>query len=121
MAIDFKEKIASLRAKDLAPLTEEELGYIKNIEDCIDFEIEKHLSTDIMKVSIDTAYVKFYHNFFTKQPFPKMTETRKKLLLKELLSRYEKANWEIEWHIDDGLDGPNMSGSDYLILKGKLN
>ena len=50
-----------------------------------------------------------------------MTETRKKILRTELIIRYEKANWEIDWHIDDGLDGPNMSGGDYLILKGKIN
>ena len=42
-----------------------------------------------------------------------------KFLKTELLSRYEKANWVIDWHIDDGLDGPNMSGGDYLVLKGK--
>jgi hypothetical protein len=46
-----------------------------------------------------------------------MTNTRKSVLTAELLSRYEKANWSISWQIDDGMDG-NMSGGDYLILKG---
>jgi hypothetical protein len=120
MAIDFKEKLASLRTKDSAPLTEEELGYVKNVEDYIDSEIERHLSTDRTEIYIDIACVKFYYNPSTKKPFPSMTEARKKVLLGKLLSRYEKANWEIKWHIDDGLDGPNMSGGDYLILKGKV-
>jgi hypothetical protein len=48
-----------------------------------------------------------------------MTNARKEFLKNELLKRYEDANWLIKWHIDDGLDG-NMSGGDYLILKGKL-
>ena len=43
MAIDFKYKIASLRAKDSYPLNEEELGYVKQIEDYIDSEIEKKI------------------------------------------------------------------------------
>ena len=121
MAIDFKEKIASLRARDLYPFTEEELGYIKQNEDYIDSEIEKKLSTDNSSVYIDAAYVRFTYNHSTKKPLPSMTNARKKFLQEELLSRYEKANWSIDWHIDDGLDGPNMSGSDYLTLKGKLN
>ena len=35
---------------------------------------------------------------------------------KELERRYKDAGWNIKVHIDDGLDGPNMSGSDYWIL-----
>ena len=120
MAIDFKEKLASLQAKDLAPLTDVELVCIKNVEDYIDSQIEIKLSTDITEVYIDISCVKFYYNPSTKRLFPSMTEGRKKVLLQKLLSRYEDANWEIDWCIDDGLDGPNMSGGDYLILKGKL-
>lgn len=118
MAIDFKEKFASLQAKDSALLTDVELGYIKQIEDYIDSVIERELSTDRTEVYIDIACVKFYYNPSTKKPFPSMTEARKKVLQEKLLSRYEEANWKIDWHIDDGLDGPNMSGGDYLILKG---
>ena len=82
--------------------------------------IEKKLSTDSREIWIDMAYVRFNYNPSTKKPFPNMTNNRKVFLKKELLSRYEKANWSIDWHIDDGLDGPNMSGGDYLILKGKI-
>jgi hypothetical protein len=120
MAIDFKEKLVALQAKDSAPLTEEELGYIKQVEDYIDTQIEIKITTDNSEVWIDNAYVTFHHNPITKKFFPGMTEARKKVLQEKLLSRYEDANWEINWHIDDGLDGPNMSGGDYLILKGKV-
>ena len=117
MAIDFKEKYSELKLKDRADLTADELGYIKSIEDLIDSEIEKKLSTDRLEVWIDKTYVLFNYNPITKKPFPSMTNARKSVLTGELLSRYEKANWKIDWHEDDGMDG-NMSGGDYLILKG---
>ena len=44
MAIDFKEKFAELKSKDVEPLTEVELGYVKIVENYIDSEIEKKLS-----------------------------------------------------------------------------
>ena len=59
------------------------------------------------------------YNPKTKKYFPAMTNARKEFLKKELFTRYENANWVISWHIDDRLDG-NMSGGDYLILKGVL-
>ena len=122
MAIDFKEKFAELKSKDTEPLTGFESGYVKMVENYIDSEIQKKLSTDNIEVWIDVAYIRFNYNPETKKPFPtQMTNARKKVLENELLNRYEKANWKIKWHIDDGLDGPNMSGGDYLILKGKLN
>lgn len=118
MAIDFKNKIEELKNKDVEPLTQEELGYIKDVEDYIDSQIEAKLSTDKKEVWIDKAFVVFNYNPITKEVFPYMTNSRKAFLKTELLRRYEKANWKIDWHFDDGLDGPNMSGGDYLILKG---
>jgi hypothetical protein len=44
---------------------------------------------------------------------------RRSLMRNELEKRYKKAGWKIEVKLDDGLDGPNMSGPDYWILKGK--
>ena len=117
MAIDFKEKYSELKLKDKADLNPDELGYVKVIEDYIDDEIEKKLSTDRLEVWIDKNYVLFNYNPATKKPFPSMTNARKSVLTGELLGRYEKANWKINWHEDDGMDG-NMSGGDYLILKG---
>jgi hypothetical protein len=122
MAIDFKQKLTILKAKDVEPLTEDELNYIKTIEDYIDSVIEAKLSTDNLEIWIDATYIRFNYNPKTKKPFLEtMTNDRKKFLKEELLSRYKKANWEIKYYNDDGLDGPNMSGGDYLILKGKLN
>ena len=117
MAIDFKQKITELKLKDKAKLTPDELGYIKTIEDYIDSQIEKNLSTDNQEIWIDKTYIKFFYNPATKKQFPSMTNARKSVLTAELLSRYEKANWSISWQLDDGMDG-NMSGGDYLILKG---
>jgi hypothetical protein len=119
MAIDFKEKFSTLKNKDVEPLTQEELGYIKQVEDYIDSEISKKLSTDNLQVYIDKTCVDFGYNPITKNMFKEMTSSRKKFLREELLSRYERANWLIDWYFDDGLDGPNRSGGDYLILKGK--
>ena len=117
MAIDFKQKITELKTKDKAELTPDELSYIKCIEDLIDSKIEKELSTDNYEIWVDKTYVKLHYNPVTKKPFPSMTNARKLVLTNELFGRYEKANWSISWQIDDGMDG-NMSGGDYLILKG---
>jgi len=122
MAIDFKEKFASLKQNDLSSLTAIELQYIKDVENYIDSEIVKKISTDNIEVWIDICYVNFSYNPLTKKPYNNsMTSTRKSVLQSNLLKRYEHANWKISWHIDDGLDGPNMSGGDYLILTGKLH
>ena len=77
MAIDFKEKYSELKLKDKADLNPDELGYVKIIEDLIDSEIEKKLSTDRLEVWIDKNYVLFYYNPVTKKPFPSMTHARK--------------------------------------------
>jgi hypothetical protein len=119
MAIDFKVKYASLKEKDLSPLTHIELQYIKDVEDYIDSLIEERITTDTIEIWVDICYVNFSFNPINKKPYSYITSTRKKFLQEALLSLYEKANWKVSWHIDDGLDGPNMSGGDYLILKGK--
>jgi hypothetical protein len=117
MAIDFKQKITELKLKDKAELTPDELGYIKSIEDFIDAKIEKELSTDNCEIWVPNSYIKFNYNPVTKKTYGNMTNARKSVLTRELLSRYEKANWGVTWHEDDGMDD-NMSGGDYLILKG---
>ena len=107
MAIDFKEKFATLVVKDIEPLTQEELGYIKQVEDYIDSQIEVKLSTNNIEVWIDKRYVEFYHNPLTKKNFTTMSSARKRVLKVELLKRYENANWKLDWY------------GDYLILRGK--
>jgi len=36
-----------------------------------------------------------------------------------IIRRYTEAGWKFTVQLDDGLDGPNRSGSDYWILSGK--
>jgi len=119
MAIDFREKFANLKAKDVEPLSSEELVYVKIIEDYIDSQIEAKLSTDNREVWIDIVYARFTYNPISKKPFPNMTNNRRSFLTTELLKRYVEANWLIKWQLDDGMDG-NMSGGDYLILLDTL-
>jgi hypothetical protein len=119
MAIDFKKTFETLKTKDNQPLTDVENGYVRMVENYMDSTIEKKLSTDSLEVWFDFHVVKFIINPVTNKPFESMTEARRQFLKRELLSRYENANWLIKTQLDDGLDG-NMSGGDYLILKGKL-
>lgn len=116
MAIDFKEKITELKQKDVANLTQEELGYISVIEGYIDSVISKDLTTDKEEVWIDKSIISFQYNPITKKGFPVMTRARQSFLTTELLSKYEKANWKITWQEADYRD--SLSGGDYLIFKG---
>ena len=116
MAIDFKEKITELKQKDIADLTQEELGYISVVENYIDSVINKDLSTDKEEVWIDKSIISFHYNPITKKGFPVMTRARQSFLTTKLLSKYEKANWKITWEDTDYRD--SMTGGDYLILKG---
>jgi len=119
MAIDFKTQFVLSKALDREPLTSEEETYIKEVEDFIDEQIIKEISTDKTEVWIDKAYVSFvYNNVNKKRQYKPMTNARRNLLQETLLKKYKEKNWKIKWHIDDGLDGSNMSGGDYLILKG---
>jgi hypothetical protein len=118
MAIDFRERYLRAQILDTKPLTSEEEIYIKEVEDFIDDKIIKEINSDKTEVWIDKAYLTFVNNNVNKKrPYKPMTNARRKLLQETLLNKYKEKNWEIKWHIDDGLDG-NMSGGDYLILKG---
>lgn len=117
MAINYNNFIKNKKAEDMAPLTEEELGFVTEVEEFIDDEIKKKINTDNKEVWIFLGYAKFQTRL-GKKTYPPMTNARKELLMNTLISRYETAGWGHRYHIDDGYDG-NMSGSDYLILKGK--
>ncbi len=119
MAIDFKTQFVLSKALDRKPLTSEEETYIKEVEDFIDEQIIKEINSDKTEIWIDKAYVSFWNNNVNKKrQYKPMTNARRNLLQETLLNKYKEKNWEIKWHFDDGLDGPNMSGGDYLILKG---
>lgn len=121
MAIKFKEQLEKKKKEDIAPLTDEELGYITEVEEYIDKEIEKKINSDNNSVMIFLYYATFITRISDSTPreiYPPMTSARRKLLQDTLLDRYKKAGWTHKVEIDDGLDG-NMSGADYLILSGK--
>lgn len=117
MALNFKDLFDDAHRADTFPLTDVELGYIKEVEDYIDETIRNKFNSDVQSVSIFLGYPTFRSRI--KGSYPEITSGRKSFMFQELMSRYEKAGWKYEITIDDGLDG-NMSGSDYLILKGWL-
>ena len=114
MALNFKELNDKLNDD---PLTPEELQYIKNAEEYIDGEIVKQFRCTY-GISIDLSIPDF-------ESCPKMKKSlnlksvRRKKMRQELDLRYNKAGWNIKVSYDDGLDGPNMSGSHSWILTGK--
>jgi len=116
MAIKYKELKTNLKTE---PLTEEELTLIQEAEDYIDSEIEKQFAKSTYgEVYIELLYPTFV---YSKERGALMDSNsyRRSLMRNELEKRYKKAGWKIEVKLDDGLDGPNMSGPDYWILKGK--
>ena len=112
MAIKYKELKAKLEEPQLK---EEELKLIDKTESWIDDEIRKNFRGGEVLIPLQIAC-------FTWDPVNKKTidlpSPRTNLMRKELDARYKKAGWKIRVHLDDGLDGPNMSGPDYWILSG---
>ena len=118
MAVKYeflKEKL------ETAPLNERELEVIGYIEALIDEAITEFF--DGGEVHFAKGVIDFTYDPHKKEnyAFDDIKFSRKLLMTEELKSRYVDAVWEWEYHMDDGLDGPNMSGPDYWILKGKDN
>lgn len=117
MAINFKDLKHKL---DSTPISEVELNLIKDVEDYIDEKIIENYDKSLYReVSIDMCYTRFSYSPKTKKSIVGLGQSRIPKLVAELERRYKTAGWEIRYHIDDGLEG-NMSGSDYMILKGKV-
>jgi hypothetical protein len=112
MAVNAKELRKNLEE---APFSAEELNAINVVEKCIDEQIKRYY--DGGPVSIDLCYFKFTWNPQDDKKGWPFKDVRKRLMQRELEKRYEEAGWELKVHIDDGLDGPNMSGPDLMILK----
>ena len=113
MAVEFKKLNDKL---EKAPLTPEELKMVDNVEAYIDkIIIEKFKGGE---VSITLSIPNFEYNIGIMK-VSDLPSARQSLMRKELDKRYKQAGWKITLHIDDGLDGPNMSGGDYWILSGK--
>jgi len=113
MALKHKDLLTKLKSE---PLSTNELKIIKEVEDYIDKEIKKQFYGK--SVNIDLSVAKFKYNPNTR-PQIVLAEPRRVLMSKELDKRYKAAGWKIKFHIDDMLDGPNMSGGDYWVLSGK--
>jgi hypothetical protein len=112
MAIKFKDVKRKLGE---GPLTTEELKMITKIEDYIDKKIMRVFDNDEVRVDLCIANFKYMPG---EDKQINLKEARRLLMISELNSRYREAGWGITTHLDDGLDGPNMSGSDFWILKG---
>lgn len=116
MAITVEEKKKIQKGKEDAPFTAEELEYISKVEKYIDEEIKK--KSDQQEVYIFLYYANFTTDI-EKNQRTQYPEYRKTKMEKELIARYKKVGWKISYHYDDGLDGPNMSGADYMIFTPK--
>jgi hypothetical protein len=116
MAIRYKELVKKQKE---APLTPEELKRIEGVEAYID---KKILAKDDPRdsISIELRIADFRSNLDeTAYKYMPYSTIRTSKMHAELERRYKEAGWTSTVHIDDGLDGPNMSGPDYWVLKGK--
>lgn len=112
MAVKRKDLLNELQN---TPLTNDELKLIKIMEDYIDTQITKKF--DNREVRIEDCYIGFNYNPITKQSINDLKHERRRLMKTELIKRFKDSGWKMELHMDDGLDGPNMSGSDYWIFR----
>ena len=119
MAVNFEDVKKVINE---TPLNENELVIIAKVEKHIDKKIMEKFDNNL--ISFETSVFDF--NFNPDNPnqyswdvFKDIKSTRKKLMTKELIRRYEEAGWWVKLeHGED--DGPNRPAIDYYILKGKL-
>lgn len=111
MAIRQKEILRKLKEENF---NEEELSLLQDVEDYIDKRIIDTYNGG--EIFIDLFVAQFYYHPIRKKSIT-LNSIRRDKMHKELISRYNKAGWQTRIHFDDGSEG-NMSGSDYLIIKG---
>lgn len=99
-----------------APFTKQELKYIAEAEQYIDEKLEKEFDSSF-GTHINLTIARFDYSPLTKTTIEDVKSYRKDAMAKELERRYKSAGWRVTYHLDDGLDGPNMSGADYMILQ----
>lgn len=120
MAIKYKDIVAEFKKindnLEKAPLTIQELDMVTHVEEYIDKIITQRFTGN--QIMIELAIPNFTYDIVTMS-MSDLPKARQNLMRKELDKRYKQAGWEISIKIDDGLDGPNMYGSDYWVLKGK--
>ena len=109
MALQAKKAKELEKEKYTHPLTTDELKALEKLEAFIDEQIVK--STNCTDVHIDYTHLTSVFRKFQNQRFD--------ILKKEIERRYRESGWKITLKLDDGLDGPNMSGPDNWILTTK--
>lgn len=114
MAIKYSELNKKVNLK---PLSEEELEMIDAVEKYIDNEIiEQYKVRNEIRIFLGTA--KFDWDPI-KHVRTGIKPVRQVVMHKELKKRYEHSGWVVTIELDDMLDGPNMAGADYFVLKGR--
>jgi hypothetical protein len=107
MAIKSKEVIDAYKKKMAAPLNGAELEAVDAREGEIDSIILKDFKGG--PVFVDLAHFLFNTSSFDYNE-------RHNAMRRELEKRYKDAGWMLKVELDDGLDGPNRSGPDYMKL-----
>lgn len=115
MAIKYKELV---KKEKNDPLTVVELERISEVEDYIDKKILEN-NDPLDEVYIELRIADFRTDLQNQNHYNPYSTIRTEKMFKELKRRYKEAGWKYSKQIDDGLDGPNMSGPDYWILTGK--
>lgn len=113
MALEYKKLNDKL---ENTPLTLEELKMVDKVEGYIDKQITKHFKG--YEVKIELVIVDFKYDIDIEK-ISNLPDARKYSMRKEIDKRYKEAGWKVSVEIDDGLDGPNMSGPDYWVISGK--
>ena len=125
MAIKYNSINSKTHNKNREPLNAEELAEVNLVEKYIDSEIRKKfteggsISILLHYVSFEQKIIKVNDEFQFSKEMVKRIPQRQHMQRSELNKRFREAGWECKVELDDGLDGPNMSGSDYWVLSGK--
>lgn len=113
MAIKKKDIQEVVKKVKNGPLTEKELTAISVIEKFIDRKILEQVNKGKEIIYIELGYVNFNYRL---ADLVITDDMRIKKMRDEIDRRYKKSGWKIRVELDDGLDGPNMSGPDYWVL-----
>ena len=117
MAVKYLKAVSNLKDK---PLDKDENRLIDMVEKHIDDLINTKFDDTHISVPKYIMDFRFKESDITKHNFSShLKSARVGIMQEEVKLRYIRAGWVWEFHQDDGLDGPNMSGPDYWILKGK--
>lgn len=117
MAVNYKEVKEVL---ETAPLNDEELAVISHIEKWIDEKIVSSFDGGYISFTTELIDLKWNPDRPSEwNAYGNFKMTRKALMKKELMSRFENAGWK--WELEQGEDdGPNRPAIDYWHLMGDL-